>query len=63
MAQHLLLGMYAPLALVLGAALTLLLGSIPVAARRPVGRVLGSRVLHGLGHPVSAALLTPARQG
>ena len=58
LAQHLLLGMYAPLALVLGAPLTLLLGSIPVAARRQVGRILGSRVLHGLGHPVSAALLT-----
>jgi putative membrane protein len=58
MAQHLLLGMYAPLALVLGAPLTLLLGSIPVAARRHVGRVLGSGVLHGLGHPVSAALLS-----
>ena len=58
MAQHLLLGMYAPLALVLGAPLTLLLGSIPVAARRPVARVLGSGVLHGLGHPISAALLS-----
>jgi putative membrane protein len=36
MAQHLLLGMYAPLALVLGAPLTLLLGSIPLPPAGPL---------------------------
>ena len=44
MAQHLLLGMYAPLALVLGAPVTLLLVSVPVAGRRPVSRNLRRRV-------------------
>jgi putative membrane protein len=56
MAQHLLLGMFAPLALVLGAPVTLLLGSVPVTARRRAGAVLRSRVLHVLAHPVPAAV-------
>ena len=34
MIQHLLLGMYAPIALALGAPLTLLLTALPVSARR-----------------------------
>lgn len=43
MVQHLLLGMYAPLGLVLGAPLTLLLGSLPVSARPRVRAVLARR--------------------
>jgi putative membrane protein len=57
MAQHLLLGMYAPLGLVLGAPLTLLLGSLPRRHRPGLARVLRSRSLHLLAHPVTAALL------
>jgi putative membrane protein len=57
MVQHLLLGMFAPLALVLAAPGTLLLGVLPVACRGTVRRLLGSRVLHGLAHPATAAVL------
>lgn len=56
MAQHLVLGMLAPLALVLGAPVRLLLGAVP-RARRPVARVLRLRAVHVVGHPVTAALL------
>jgi putative membrane protein len=45
MVQHLILGMYAPLGLVLGAPLTLLLGASPVDARRTMRRMLGRRWL------------------
>ena len=58
MAQHLLLGMYAPIALVLGAPLTLLLAGLPVSARRPVAVVLRSRPLHVLSHVATAAVLS-----
>ncbi|WP_150239911.1 cytochrome c oxidase assembly protein [Nocardiopsis quinghaiensis] len=57
MLQHLLIGMYAPLALVMAAPLTLTLRTLPPTRRRPVARVLRSRPLHVLGHPVSALLL------
>jgi putative membrane protein len=57
MVQHLLLGMFAPLALVLAAPVTLLLGTLPVGARRRAGAVLRSRVLHGVAHPATAAVL------
>ncbi|WP_219418660.1 cytochrome c oxidase assembly protein [Pseudonocardia nigra] len=57
MAAHLLLGMFAPVALVLAAPVTLLLGALPVSARRPVGAVLRSRALHVLAHPATAAVL------
>ncbi len=57
MIQHLLLGMFAPLALVLAAPVTLLLGVLPVACRGPVRRLLRSRALHGLAHPATAAVL------
>jgi putative membrane protein len=43
MVQHLMLGMYAPLGLVLGAPLTLLLGASLVDARRAMRRMLGRR--------------------
>ncbi|MGW3785047.1 cytochrome c oxidase assembly protein [Micromonospora chokoriensis] len=58
MAQHLLLGMLAPLGLVLGAPVTLLLRVSPPSVRRATGRLLGARALHLLAHPVTAALLT-----
>lgn len=58
MAQHLLLAMYAPIALALGAPLTLLLAALPVSARRPVAVVLRSRPLHVLSHVTTAAVLS-----
>ncbi|MEU1587358.1 cytochrome c oxidase assembly protein [Micromonospora sp. NPDC005710] len=58
MAQHLLLGMFAPLGLVLAAPVTLLLRVAPQPARRTVGRLLRARPLHLLAHPVTAALLS-----
>ncbi|GAA4301616.1 cytochrome c oxidase assembly protein [Blastococcus sp. MG754426] len=58
MAQHLLLGMFAPIALVMGAPVTLLLSGLPVSARRPAAVLLRSRVLHGLSHVATAAVLS-----
>jgi putative membrane protein len=57
---HLLAGMYAPVALVLGAPVTLLLRSGTPAVRRAVAPVLRSRALRVLSHPVTALLLGPA---
>ncbi|RBY83985.1 cytochrome c oxidase assembly protein [Blastococcus sp. TF02A-26] len=57
MVQHLLLGAAAPLALVLGAPMTLLLGALGPAARRPVAAVLHSRPLRLLAHPATGAVL------
>jgi cytochrome c oxidase assembly factor CtaG len=57
MAQHLLLGMLAPLGLVMGAPVTLLLRKVP-PIRRPLARVLRSTPVHVLAHPVTAALLS-----
>jgi putative membrane protein len=57
MLQHLLLGMFAPLALVLAAPLTLLLGSVPAPAARRISALLRSRPVHGLTHPVTALIL------
>lgn len=58
MARHLLLGMIAPLGLVLAAPVTLLLRVSGPATRRRVGRVLRSAPVHVLGHPVTAAVLS-----
>jgi putative membrane protein len=61
MVQHLLLGMYAPLGLVLGAPVTLLLGTLPVARRGAVVSVVGvlrHPVLHALTHPVAAGTIS-----
>ncbi|WP_223148121.1 cytochrome c oxidase assembly protein, partial [Actinotalea sp. JY-7885] len=58
MLQHLLLGMYAPLGLVLGAPLTALLGSLPRRRARGWVRVLRSRPVHVLSHPATAAVLS-----
>ncbi|MFC6885352.1 MULTISPECIES: cytochrome c oxidase assembly protein [Actinomadura] len=57
MAQHLLIGMYAPLGLVLGAPVTLVLRAAGPAAGRRIGRLLGSAPMHALAHPVTALLL------
>lgn len=57
MLQHLLLGMYGPIALAQGAPMTLLLGALPRRGRRPVAAVLRSRPLHALTHPATATVL------
>ena len=58
MNQHLLIGMYAPLGLVLGAPITLLLRSIPRRHGRLVGRVLRSPIMHVVANPGTALLLS-----
>jgi putative membrane protein len=58
MYQHLLIGMYGPLALVLGAPVTLLLRSLPPRRGRAVGRVLRSAPVGVVAHPVTALVLT-----
>ncbi len=57
MVQHLLLGMLGPLALVLGAPVTLLLGATSSTLGRRVTRILRTRAFHLLSHPVTAAVL------
>ncbi|WP_448315962.1 cytochrome c oxidase assembly protein [Streptomyces sp. CO7] len=58
MAQHLLIGMYAPLALVLAAPVTLLLRVLPAASARRVTAVLHSAPARLLAHPAVALLLS-----
>lgn len=58
--QHLLLASAAPIALVLGAPVSLLLSALPVRARGPAAAVLRSRPLHVLSHPAVAAGLSTA---
>ncbi|GAA3506162.1 hypothetical protein GCM10019016_132770 [Streptomyces prasinosporus] len=58
MAQHLLIGMYAPIALVLGAPVTLLLRTLPVTSARRLTAVLHSRPVRPLSHPAPALLLS-----
>ncbi|NUO97262.1 MAG: cytochrome c oxidase assembly protein [Nonomuraea sp.] len=57
MLQHLLLGMLAPLALVMGAPVTLLLRALPAAHARRVGRALRSPAVHAVANPWTALLL------
>ncbi|PYG02223.1 putative membrane protein [Georgenia satyanarayanai] len=57
MAQHLLLGMYAPLGLVAAAPVRLALGSLPTRGARRLSGLLRSRLLQVLSHPVVAAVL------
>lgn len=57
MVQHLLLGMFAPLALVLGAPGTLLLRSIRTAAARQLVALLATRPIRYLTHPITALTL------
>ena len=54
MLQHLLLGMYAPLALVLGAPITVLLRALPAQRARDLTGVLRSRPVGVLAHPLTA---------
>ncbi|AEW98897.1 cytochrome c oxidase assembly protein [Streptantibioticus cattleyicolor] len=58
MLQHMLLGMYAPLALVLGAPVTLGLRTLPVRYARRLTRLLHRRPVRLLAAPVTALLLT-----
>ncbi|MEV7802960.1 cytochrome c oxidase assembly protein [Microbispora sp. NPDC088329] len=58
MVQHLLVGMYAPLALVLGAPVTLLLRALPVAGARRLSAVVHSRPARLAAHPAIALLLS-----
>ncbi|MFV0132119.1 cytochrome c oxidase assembly protein [Streptomyces sp. HMX87] len=58
MVQHLLIGMYAPLALVLGAPVTLLLRVLPAARARVLTGALHSRPARVLCHPAVALLLS-----
>ncbi|MFF7651566.1 cytochrome c oxidase assembly protein [Streptomyces sp. NPDC007983] len=57
MAQHMLIGMYAPLALVLGAPVTLLLRNLPATHGRRLTTALHSRPARILTHPATALLL------
>jgi putative membrane protein len=57
MIQHLLIGMLAPLGLVLAAPITLALRTLNPAIGRRLTAVLGSRSFHYLSHPVTALLL------
>ena len=57
MIGHVLLGMLAPLLLVLAAPVTLALRALPVAAARRVSAVLRSRAVAAATHPVVAAVL------
>jgi putative membrane protein len=58
MAQHVLIGMVAPIGLVLGAPVTLLLQVLPVRAARRLTHRLRSRPARFLTHPVTALALT-----
>jgi cytochrome c oxidase assembly factor CtaG len=58
MLSHLLLGMFAPLALVLAAPVTLLLAACPPPGRRRVVRVLRSRPARTLAHPITGLVLS-----
>lgn len=57
MAGHLLLGMLAPLLLLYAKPVTLLLRTLSVPAARRLSRLLKSRLLQGISHPVAAAFL------
>ncbi|TXK45856.1 cytochrome c oxidase assembly protein [Pontibacter qinzhouensis] len=57
MVQHLLLGMYGPLFLVLGAPVMLALKALPVNLARTITAILRSRAFFMLSHPVTALLL------
>ncbi|MGC5342966.1 cytochrome c oxidase assembly protein [Streptomyces sp. DT171] len=63
MAQHMLIGMYAPLALVLAAPVTLLLRILPPARARRVTAVLHSAPARTLTRPATALLLSTGTLG
>ncbi|WP_063813455.1 cytochrome c oxidase assembly protein [Herbidospora daliensis] len=58
MLQHLLIGMYAPIALVLGAPVTVLLRALPAAAARRVTGALRTPFVRVAAHPVTALVLS-----
>ncbi|GAA2594712.1 cytochrome c oxidase assembly protein [Actinomadura fulvescens] len=58
MVQHLLIGMYAPLGLVLGAPVTLALRTLDARAGRRVTGFLNLPPVHVLAHPLAALLLS-----
>jgi putative membrane protein len=60
MAMHLLAGMLAPLLLVLGAPVTLALRTLPLVPARRLARLLRSRPVAAITHPIVAAALTIA---
>jgi putative membrane protein len=60
MTQHMLIGMYAPLGLVLAAPVTLLLRTVPTARGRQLTSVLHSGPARVLTHPATAMLLSTA---
>lgn len=57
MYQHLLIGMYAPIGLVLGAPITLILRSVSAPTGRAIGRLLRSRIAHLVANPITALAL------
>lgn len=57
MVLHLLIGMFAPFFLVLGAPITMALKALPVKAARGLTAMLRSRAFYLLSHPVIAFLL------
>ena len=57
MAQHLALGMFAPIALMLGKPVTLLLRSVPVSVARGLASILATLPVRVLSHPFTALLL------
>ncbi|MBE1530775.1 cytochrome c oxidase assembly protein [Actinomadura algeriensis] len=58
MLQHLLIGMYAPLALVLGAPVTVLLRALPARRARRLTALLRGRTMGLLANPVTALCLS-----
>ncbi|MFH0522175.1 cytochrome c oxidase assembly protein [Streptomyces sp. M41] len=58
MVQHMLIGMYAPLALVLAAPVTLLLRTLPAAGGRRLTAVLHSPPVRVIAHPLVALALS-----
>ncbi|MFD0902525.1 cytochrome c oxidase assembly protein [Actinomadura sediminis] len=63
MLQHLLIGMYAPLALVLGAPITVLLRALPAHRARRLTRLLRSRAMGLLANPITALCLSTGSLG
>ncbi|MER5550479.1 cytochrome c oxidase assembly protein [Streptomyces sp. NPDC002793] len=63
MLQHLLIGMYAPLGLVLGAPVTLLLRNLPADTGRRLTGLIRSRLVHVPANPVTALVLSVGTLG
>ncbi|WP_077799727.1 cytochrome c oxidase assembly protein [Streptomyces sp. JHA26] len=63
MAQHMLIGMYAPLLLVLAAPVTLMLRTLPPVHARRVTRLLHSRPARLVTHPATALVLSTGTLG